>query len=675
MSQPPPEDPSTEFPPTQAIRSPQPAPVAAAPPKAPQPVTGNALPVGSYLGEFELLGVVGEGGFGIVYRAWDHSLKRQVAIKEYLPSSLAWRNGGAAIAMRTPKDRDAFDAGLVSFVKEAQMLAQFDHPSLVKVYRFWEANGSAYMVMPYYEGRTLRQELRERREPVDEATLLGWLGPIADALAVIHAEHWYHRDIAPDNVLLLAGSQRPLLLDFGAARRVIGDMTQALTVILKPGYAPVEQYAEIPGMKQGPWTDLYALGGVAHLAVRGRTPPPSLGRLVNDSYEPLAGSELAQRYSPALLAAIDHSLTVRPEQRTQTVAQLKAELGLPPPPTPSHAGEYLAGRRAELPAPATPGLADGDVPTQVATARPTGVAVPPPVQTILPPVAVAAVAADAAVVPTFDPTIRIAPLHSAPGAGAEGRPDPARASRSWSAAGAKPASTRPGSGLWLGLGVAALAVAGSAAYLALRPQSTPPAAGMAAAPVTVAPAMPAGSTVIAAPAKSAAVDIDAEFDRVLAAQTPGWGLEVKVDSPKLRINKDKLVFTLRALQEGYVYVFDHGNDGQLQQLYPNSLSPPLRIAKGGTLKLPQGKIEFNVDGPAGRSRLLVLVSRWPREHQALAPREDSGFLSFPIGPGSAAAWAAADTQRPPLAGRAVCPAGQACSDEFGAAAAGFEVVP
>ena len=675
MSQPPSDDSATEFLRTQAIRSPQPAAVPVPRPRMPPPVTGNALPVGSYLGEFELLGVIGEGGFGIVYRAWDHSLKRQVAIKEYLPSSLAWRNGGAAISMRTPKDRDAFDAGLVSFVKEAQMLAQFDHPSLVKVYRFWEANGSAYMVMPFYEGRTLRQELRERLEPVDEPTLLGWLGPIADALAVIHAEHWYHRDIAPDNVLLLAGSQRPLLLDFGAARRVIGDMTQALTVILKPGYAPVEQYAEIPGMKQGPWTDIYALGGVAHLAIRGRTPPPSLGRLVNDSYEPLATSDLAKRFSPALLAAIDHTLTVRPEKRTQTVEQLKSELGLPPPPVPSHAGEYLAGRRADPAAPET--LADGFVPTQIATARHTGLAVPLPVQTILPPSIDAAVA-----VPEFDPTLRIAPPHAdgfAPTARiAPVTPAAAQPRRPRSAA----ADKGDGKGLWLGLGVAVLVVAGAGGYLATRQTAATSAAPSAtsvptptAVPATgVAQPTPTPTPPAGAAGKAAALNIDTEFDRVLASQTPGWGLEVKVDAPKLRINKDKLVFSLRSLQEGYVYVFNHGNDGQLQQLYPNGLTPPLRIAKGGTLKLPQGKIEFNVDGPAGDSRLLVLVSRWPREHKALQPREDAGFLSFPTTPDSAPIWAAASDKLPALAGRPVCPAGGACSDEFGAAAARFEVV-
>ena len=125
---------------------------------------------------------------------------------------------------------------------------------------------------------------------------MGLLAPLTEALAVIHGERCFHRDIAPDNIILLHNSGKPLLLDFGAARRVIGDMTQALTVILKPGYAPVEQYAEIPGMKQGPWTDVYALAAVVYFAIMGRTPPPSVGRLLNDTYVPLVEAA-AGRYS------------------------------------------------------------------------------------------------------------------------------------------------------------------------------------------------------------------------------------------------------------------------------------------------------------------------------------------------------------------------------------------
>ena len=110
--------------------------------------------------------------------------------------------------------------------------------------------------------------------------------PLLDALELLHRGNCVHRDVSPDNIMLLAG-EAPVLLDFGAARRVIGDATQALTVILKPGYAPIEQYDEIPGMKQGPWTDIYALAGVLHFAITGKPPVPSVGRLVQDTYQPL----------------------------------------------------------------------------------------------------------------------------------------------------------------------------------------------------------------------------------------------------------------------------------------------------------------------------------------------------------------------------------------------------
>jgi serine/threonine protein kinase len=290
---------------------------------------GNMLPVGFYLGEFEITKVLGEGGFGIVYLAEDHSLGRRVALKEYMPSSLAQRIGRTQVSVKSERHRETFEAGLKSFVNEARLLAQFDHPSLVKVYRFWEANGTAYMVMPFYEGITLKDELKAMGAPPDEAWLRELLEPLSEALAVIHAEQCFHRDIAPDNVILLKGSNRPLLLDFGAARRVIGDMTQALTVILKPGYAPVEQYAEVPGMKQGPWTDVYALAAVVYYAITGKTPPTSVGRLMNDNYVPMAQAG-AGRYSQAFLAAIDRALIVKPEQRTPSIDALRHDLGMEP---------------------------------------------------------------------------------------------------------------------------------------------------------------------------------------------------------------------------------------------------------------------------------------------------------------------------------------------------------
>ena len=263
------------------------------PPAAAEPAASrlhqNALPVGAKLGEFEILDLVGEGGFGIVYLAQDHSLHRKVALKEYMPALLASRGRDASVAVRSERQRETFDIGLRSFVNEARMLASFDHPALIKVYRFWEANGTAYMVMPFLSGITLQDALKQRGEAPSEVWIRGLLSPLMEALAVLHDDKVYHRDIAPDNIMLLAGD-RPMLLDFGAARRVISDMTHALTVILKPGYAPIEQYADMPGMKQGPWTDVYALAAVVYFMILKRKPPPAVGRLMEDNYEPLARS-------------------------------------------------------------------------------------------------------------------------------------------------------------------------------------------------------------------------------------------------------------------------------------------------------------------------------------------------------------------------------------------------
>jgi serine/threonine protein kinase len=304
----------------------------------------HALPLGTRLGEFEVVSLVGVGGFGIVYLALDHSLGRRVALKEYMPQTLALRGQGAQVNVRSLRHADTFEAGRRSFVNEARLLAQFDHLSLVKVYRFWEANGTAYMVMPFYEGRTLKDALRARPAPPDQAWLERLLAPLLDALETLHGVGVYHRDIAPDNIMLLAGD-RPLLLDFGAARRVISDMTQALTVILKPGYAPIEQYAEVAEMKQGAWTDIYALAAVVYFAITGKTPLPAVSRIVNDTLVPLA-VQAAGRYSDAFLRAIDAGLAVKPPQRPQTAAAFRTLLGLAPVPAPAPASIRSEGLSA-----------------------------------------------------------------------------------------------------------------------------------------------------------------------------------------------------------------------------------------------------------------------------------------------------------------------------------------
>ncbi len=278
---------------------------------------GHTLPVGTRIGSFEITGLIGEGGFGIVYLAHDALLQRQVALKEYMPSSLASRaTESHDVSVKSERHVETFNAGLKSFVNEARLLARFDHPSLVKVHQFFEANNTAYMAMPYYEGPTLKRALAQLGHPPEEAQLREWLRPLLDALAVMHAEQCYHRDIAPDNILLTPSG--PLLLDFGAARRVIGDMTHALTVVLKPGYAPIEQYGEAASMAQGPWTDLYATASVVYYAITGRPPMTSVERVMGDQMPSLA-SQAQGRYSEPFLAAIDATLALRPKDRPQHV--------------------------------------------------------------------------------------------------------------------------------------------------------------------------------------------------------------------------------------------------------------------------------------------------------------------------------------------------------------------
>ena len=301
----------------------------------PRRAGAGLLAVGARLAEFEITRIVGQGGFGVVYEAWDPVLERVVAIKEYLPSSLSARRPDGAVMPLSERHRETFELGMRGFINEARLLAQFSHPSLLKVYRFWQEHGTAYMVMPFYRGDTLKQALAAAPGIAQEAWLLRVMDGVTQALAVMHAAHCYHRDIAPDNIILLENSGRPVVLDFGAARRVISDKTQTITVILKPGYAPVEQYAGMPEMAQGAWTDVYALAALLHVAVCGRPPPPSVARILSDSYVPLVRNEaLRQRYSERLLSAIDAGLGVRPESRPQSMAAFREALGLEPVPGP-----------------------------------------------------------------------------------------------------------------------------------------------------------------------------------------------------------------------------------------------------------------------------------------------------------------------------------------------------
>jgi hypothetical protein len=299
--------------------------------KAPAPLvpanaSENCLPVGTRLSEFELTGIIGEGGFGSVYLAFDHSLQRTVAIKEYMPGALAGRNDDKSVMVRSERHKETFLTGLRSFINEARLLAQFDHPALIKVHRFWEENNTAYMAMRYYEGQTLKNVVKNTPEVITEEWLRTMLKPILEALEALYKVNILHRDISPDNIMIQK-TGGAVLLDFGAARQIIGDMTQALTVILKPGYAPVEQYAEDASMKQGPWTDIYALCAVLYVTITKKPPPTSVARMIKDPINWLSATQYPN-FSENFLAAINKGLAVNPDHRPQTIDEFRRLIGI-----------------------------------------------------------------------------------------------------------------------------------------------------------------------------------------------------------------------------------------------------------------------------------------------------------------------------------------------------------
>ena len=291
---------------------------------SPNDLPAEALPPGTRLDEFEILGVLGTGGFGIVYLATDLSLDRRVAIKEYLPVQLARRGHDGRVQVRAPRYAAVFAQGLQAFTREARLLAGLDHPAMVKVHRHWNANGSAYMAMHYVQGETLRQARRRGRLPASEEGLRALLAPLLDTLEILHACGVTHRDIAPDNILLRPDGS-PVLLDFGSARRAADSTSDTLTAALKPCFAPIEQYGETTQVRQGPWTDVYALGGVIAYLLEGRPPSAATARAVHDDRLPLAERGVAGM-SRNFLAAIDWALAVKPQDRPQSIAEFRNAL-------------------------------------------------------------------------------------------------------------------------------------------------------------------------------------------------------------------------------------------------------------------------------------------------------------------------------------------------------------
>ena len=226
----------------------------------------NALPAGYRLGEYEIQGVLGSGGFGITYKARDCNLGKSVAIKEYLPSDFAVRDGRTTVKPKSNASKDDYDWGLTRFLDEARTLARFDHPHINKVLRYFQDNGTAYLVLEYIEGDML-SDLLKRKGRFNTVGLRRMLDELLDGLDAVHSAGYIHRDVKPANIIFRRDGSA-VLLDFGAARQAIGKRSQTITSILTPGYAPVEQYLNtIDAM--GAWSDLYSLGVVAYRCLLG----------------------------------------------------------------------------------------------------------------------------------------------------------------------------------------------------------------------------------------------------------------------------------------------------------------------------------------------------------------------------------------------------------------------
>ena len=296
------------------------------------PVVGSAmarddsiLPAGHRFTHYRVRRVLGRGGFGVTYLAVDERHGAQVAIKEYFPVECAVRDEDYRVLARDDHE-DAFRWGLDRFRAEGLVLASFNHPNVVRVFGHFEAHGTGYIVMAYVDGETLSTRL-VREGPLNEKRSLAIVLPIVDGLEQVHDAGYLHRDIKPDNIVI-GSDDAPVLLDFGAARRALGDRTKSLTAVVSDGYAPIEQYAR--GSRQGPWTDIYALGAVLYRCLTGRPLPEAPARAGVDELVPVTEAS-PHRLSRGLRDALRAALAIRAAERPRTLAAWRQMLGRPRP--------------------------------------------------------------------------------------------------------------------------------------------------------------------------------------------------------------------------------------------------------------------------------------------------------------------------------------------------------
>lgn len=281
-----------------------------------------ALPKGTILaGQYIIESVLGQGGFGITYKATDYKTKGFVAIKEFFPESMATRTG-TTVSPFSGERGESFDYGKDSFLQEAETLAQFiGIDGIVEIHNYFEENGTAYFVMDYVEGISFDEYIKRSGGKVTCDVAEGVLVRIMDALAMVHSKGIVHRDVTPDNIYI-TNDGKVKLLDFGAARYSLGDKSRSLDVVLKHGFAPKEQYTRHG--RQGPFTDVYSVGASFYFALTGRRPPDSIDRLEEDDLVP--PSNLGVQISKEKEYAILKAMAVQPGDRYQTMTEFKQGL-------------------------------------------------------------------------------------------------------------------------------------------------------------------------------------------------------------------------------------------------------------------------------------------------------------------------------------------------------------
>lgn len=285
----------------------------------------HQLQPGTMLNRRYLVGnSIGQGGFGITYIGLDMKLGMRVAIKEFFPTGYANRNHGVSseITISSEKEETFFVDGREKFYKEARAVAKFsDHPGIVDVRDYFEENNTAYIVMEYLEGQNLRDYMQENGLFSPDA-IFTLLEPVFDALQKMHEEGLVHRDISPDNIMFLSGGTVKLM-DFGAARAVNFSDQRSLSIILKAGYAPEEQYRSKG--EQGPWTDIYALSATIYRCITGIVPDDALQRLYADYLK--SPSELGIKIDAGMENALMAGLQVKAKDRCRSMAEFRAILG------------------------------------------------------------------------------------------------------------------------------------------------------------------------------------------------------------------------------------------------------------------------------------------------------------------------------------------------------------